>query len=93
MVLLLALLLWRLLERSLRQHVEVRGIKLAGWDHQVTERPTAFMMMTKFANVLVLKVGPKRQTAQPLSQAQRQYLAALGLSADCFTGPAGSGSS
>jgi transposase len=89
MVLLLALLLWRLMERSLRRYVAVSGMKLAGWDHKVTERPTSFMMMTKFSNVIVLKVGQKRQTVQPLSQEQRQYLTALDVPATCFTLPSG----
>ena len=85
MVLLLALLLWRLMERSLRQYVETTGTKLAGWDHKTTARPTAFMMRTKFSSVIVLKVGAKRQLAQPLSGNQQQYLTALGLSAACYT--------
>jgi transposase len=57
LVLLLALLIWRLIERSLRLHVETSGNVLAGWDKKETTRPTAFMMMTKFASVIVLKVG------------------------------------
>jgi transposase len=48
MVVLLTLLLWRLMERSLRQYVEGSGTPLVGWDHKPTDRPTSFMMMTKF---------------------------------------------
>src|SRR5262245_53689982 len=89
LVLLLALLLWRLMERQMRAHVESTGRPLTGWDKKPTERPTAFMMMTKFAGVLVCKVGPQRQLARPLSTVQQQYLVALGVSATCFTLPAG----
>jgi transposase len=85
LILLLALLIWRLMERSLRQHVESTGGKLPGWDHQLTERPTAFMMMTKFSSVIVLKVGDQRQVAGGLSPSQQQYLVALGVSAACYT--------
>jgi transposase len=85
MVLLLALLLWRLMEWSLRQYVATSGTKLGGWDHKPTDRPTAFMMMTKCSSVIVLKVGVKRQLAQSLSGQQQQYLTALGLSAACYT--------
>ena len=90
LVLLLALLLWRLMERQMRAHVERTGRPLTGWDKKPTERPTAFMMMTKFAGVLVCKVGPQRQLARPLSAVQQQYLVALGVSATCFTLPTGS---
>ena len=87
LVLLLALLVWRLVERTLRVHVETTGKPLTGWDKKATQKPTAFMMMTKFAAVIVLKVGSQRQLAQPLSPIQQQYLLALGISATYFTVP------
>jgi len=89
LVLLLSLLLWRLMERQMRVHVERTGMPLPGWDKKPTKRPTAFMMMTKFAGVLVCTVGPQRRLARPLSAVQQQYLVALGVSATCFTLPAG----
>ena len=87
LVLLLALLLWRLVERTLRVHVETTGQPLPGWDKQATQKPTAFMMMTKFAGVMVIKVGDQRQLAHPLSTVQQQYLVALRVSATYFTAP------
>ncbi|HSF30331.1 MAG TPA: hypothetical protein VLK82_07650 [Candidatus Tectomicrobia bacterium] len=45
------------------------------------------MMVTKFAAVMVVKVGTQRQLAQPLSAVQQQYLLALGVSATSFTVP------
>jgi transposase len=87
LVLLLALLLWRLVERALRVHVETTGSTLTGWDKKATQKPTAFMMMTKFAAVLVVKVGTSRQLAQPLSAVQQSYLRALGVPATYFTMP------
>ena len=59
-VVVLALRIWRWMERSLRLHVEMTGNALPGWDKQETRRPPAFMMVTKFAAVMVLKVGPQR---------------------------------
>jgi transposase len=85
LVLLLALLLWRLMERALRLHVETTGSTLTGWDKKATQKPTAFMMMTKFAAVIVIKVGGQRQLAQPLSTVQQAYLNALGVPATSFT--------
>ena len=85
LVLLLALLLWRLVERALRVHVETTGNPLIGWDKKATQKPTVFMMMTKFAAVMVLKVGGQRQLAPPLSSVQQAYLNALGVPATSFT--------
>jgi transposase len=87
LILLLALLVWRLVERTLRVYVETTRNPLMGWDKKVTQKPTAFMMMTKFAAVIVLKVGSQRQLAQPLSPIQQQYLVALGVPATYFTVP------
>jgi transposase len=42
LVLLLALLLWRLVERTLRGHVETTETPLPGWDKKATHKPTAF---------------------------------------------------
>ena len=46
LVLLLSLLLWRLMERAMRRHVDT-STALPGWDKKVTRRPTAFMMVTE----------------------------------------------
>ena len=89
LILLLALLLWRLMERTMRRHVDTTRTPLPGWDKKATERPTAFMMITKFAGVIVFKCGHDRQLARPLSVVQQQYLTALDVPATCFTLPAG----
>ena len=60
---------------------------LTGWDKKVTQKPTAFMMMTTFSAVIVLKVEAQRQLAQPLSLIQQRYLLALGIPATYFTVP------
>jgi transposase len=89
LVLLLALLIWRLMERAMRRHVDSTSTPLPGWDKKATERPTSFMMVTKFAGVIVVKLGTQRQLARPLSGVQHQYLTALDVPATCFTLPAG----
>ena len=87
LVLWLALLLWRLVERSLRVHVETTGQPLTGWDKKATQKPTAFLLMTKFAGVMVITVEGQRQLAHPLSTVQQQYLVALRVPATAFTAP------
>jgi transposase len=89
LILLLALLLWRLMERTMRTYVDTTRTPLPGWDKKATERPTAFMMITKFAGVIVLQGGHDRQLARPLSVVQQQYLTALDVPATCFTLPTG----
>src|SRR5712691_5768280 len=66
-IVLLALLLWRVMERTMRTSVDTTRTPLPGWDKQATERPTAFMMITKCAGVIVCKGGHDRQLACPLS--------------------------
>jgi len=85
LVVLLALLIWRLMERTMRTSVDTTNTPLTGWDKKATERPTSFMMVTKFAGVIVVKLGHQRQLARPLSVVQQQYLAALDVPAACFT--------
>jgi len=85
LVLLLALLLWRLVERALRVHIETTGNPLPGGDKKATLKPTAFMLMTKFAGIIVIKVGDQRQLAHPLSPVHQQYLVALRVPATYFT--------
>ena len=87
LVLLFALLLWRLVERALRVHVETTGHTLPGWDKKATQKPTALMMMTKFAPVMVIQVGAHRQLVRPLSPVHQQYLWALNVPATYFIAP------
>ena len=88
-IVLLALLLWRLMERTMRTYVDTTRTPLPGWDKQATERPTACMMITKFAGVIVFKCGHARPLARPLSVVQQQSLTALDVPATCFTRPTG----
>jgi transposase len=87
LVLLVSLLIWRLMERSMRQYVESNDCELTGWIRRLTRKPTAFMMTTKFASVLVISVGHHRQLAKPLKDYQLEYLKALGVTPEIFTSP------
>jgi transposase len=89
LIFLLALLIWRLMERAMRTHVDTTSTPLTGWEKKATERPTSCMMVTKFAGVIVLPLGDHRQRARPLSVVQQQYLRALDVPVACCTLPAG----
>ena len=85
MVLVISLVIWRLMERSLRTYVENTGNKLPGWDKKMTDRPTAFMMSTKFININVIKIGNRRLIPRGLRNEIPPYLKALGVDEKVFT--------
>ena len=87
LILVIALLIWRLIERTLRQYVNETGKTLPGWDGKRTDRPTSFMMTTKFVKVFVCKIDGQRTLGQPLTSQQLEYLEALGLTPRVFTDP------
>jgi len=87
MVLLISLLIWRLMERTMRRHIKEKERTITGWDKRQTTRPTAFMMTTKFTNTLVITLEGQRRLARPLKAEQKEFLAALEVSRDIFTLP------
>ena len=86
LVLLIALLIWRLMERSMRQHV-ADGRTITGWKKRQTTRPTSFMMTTKFITIFVAKLGKERQLVKPLKPIQLEYLRALNVNPDVYISP------
>ncbi len=78
-ILLMALLVWNLIEHVLRQYVAQRDVQLPGWDNKPTRRPTAFMMSTKFLGLQTVRAGDLCRLAKPLTPVQRRFLEALGL--------------
>lgn len=87
MVLLISLLIWRLIERSMRLYVEENQTTITGWVRRRTKRPTSFMMSTKFHTVLVIKSGDYRQLAKPLKRVHLEYLKALDIKPEVFLTP------
>lgn len=79
-VLLMALLVWNLIEHVLRQHIKESDKMLPGWDNKPTRRPTALMMSTKFIGLQLVRFADVRRIASPLTEGQQQYLTALRLS-------------
>ena len=55
----------------MRTHVDTTSTPLMWWDKKATERPTAFMMVTKFVGGTVVKLGGYRQLARLLSGVQQ----------------------
>lgn len=83
-ILVISLLIWRLCERCLRSYIKEKNITITGWDKKQTKRPTTFMMTTRFCSVHILKKGDVRWLSRKISDVQRQYLDAPGLSEEIF---------
>jgi transposase len=90
LILVLALMIWRLMERTMRVSLKESNTKVVGWNNRQTSRPTSFMMTTKFVSVIVIRTAEQRFLAEPLDPAQERYLQILGLSAAVFTNPSSS---
>jgi len=84
-VLVLSLLLWRLMERSMRKSLKENKHTLKGWNNSETSKPTSFMMASKFSPVFVGVANAKRFLFSPLDAVQLDYLRALGVNPDAFT--------
>lgn len=84
MILLLSLLIWNLMQRQMRGYLAETNSTIEGLDRRKTNRPTSYAMTTKFRKILILKVGQERILKKPLSDTQRAYLKALGLTEDVF---------
>lgn len=87
LILLTALLIWRLMEKTMRRHVADSGEKLSGWDQKPTDRPTSFMMTTKFTGIIVMKIGNERKLSKPFTAVQEAFLKALQVSPEVFVNP------
>jgi transposase len=84
LVLVLSLLVWRLMERTMRLSLKQTSSTVLGWDKRQTSRPTSFMMTTYFSSVLVLQTPRGRVLGRPLNPVQLRYLAILQVSPAIF---------
>ena len=81
---LISLLIWRLIEQTMRSELKAADTTLPGWDDKPTQRPTSYMMTWKFKGLMVLRIGQRRQMARPLSPTQEAFLKALKVPVSCF---------
>ena len=86
LILVISLLIWRLIEFKMRSQLEQRQGEVPGWDNKPTERPTTFMMTTKFDNIRIIKFRQQRILNGRLSEVQKEYLLAMGLNDTIFIG-------
>jgi transposase len=87
LILIIALMVWRLMERTMRVTLKESDSTIIGWEKRQTSRPTSFMMRIKFQSVLVLRTDSGRFLGKPLNSVQLAYLKILGLPPEIFTEP------
>ena len=87
MVLIITLMVWRLMERTMRAHVENVKTTLPGWDHRDTTKPTAFMMTTVMTGIMVAVIDGQRFMLRGPGPTQLAFLEALGLGPPAFLDP------
>ena len=71
----------------MRLFLEKKQTTITGWVRRRTNKPTSFMMSTKFHTVLVIKNGQQRQLAKPLNAVHLEYLKALDVQPEVFITP------
>ena len=87
MVLIIALMVWRLMERSMRTYVKNTGELLAGWCDRPTDRPTSFMMSKAIVGIMVARKGRVRHLLIAPAPRPAAFLKAMGVTAKVYTDP------
>jgi transposase len=82
LVLVLSLLLWRLMERTMRRKTKEESSTLTGWNNGKTAKPTSFMMVSKFVSVAVGIKNGEWFLFTPLNKVQLAFLNALEVHPD-----------
>lgn len=89
LILVLSLMVWRLMERTMRLSLKSNGSTVQGWDKKATSSPTSLMITAFFMSMVVIRTPDQRFLANGLSPMQRDYLKILNVSSTVFTDPHG----
>ncbi|MBA4070649.1 MAG: transposase [Gemmatimonas sp.] len=87
LILIIALLIVRLMERRMRAPVAKTNTTMPGWDRQQTTKPTTFMMIIAMTGIMVARVGGRRWLLRGPGPTPLAFLHALGLGPTAFTDP------
>ena len=89
LILVLSLMVWRLMERTMRLSLQISGSKVQGWDKKPTSNPTSLMIIHMFLSMVVIRTPEKRFLANGLNGTQLEYLKILDVSHRVFIDPHG----
>ena len=84
MILIIALMIWRLMERQMRRYLKEQGTTVPGWDNKPTSKPTSFMMSTVFGGIMAVELAGDGALIHELTSRQTAFLSALGLDERVF---------
>jgi transposase len=87
MILVIALMVWRLMERSMRHYLSDTNKNIQGWCGRVTQKPTSFMMTTVIGGIMVAKIANQRILLRKPNVRQTDFLVALGVGWNVFFDP------
>ncbi|MCK9288518.1 MAG: IS1634 family transposase [Sphaerochaetaceae bacterium] len=87
MVLILALLVYRLMERNMRLYLSQNEMTVLGWDEKPTAKPTTYMLFRLIRGIQVLCIDDQRLYLKPPNDRQMTFLEALGLDQSVYLDP------
>ena len=87
MILIIALMIWRLMERSMRLYLKETQSILPGWDNKPTTKPTEYMISMVFMGIQVVLTQGNRYFLKTPSARHTAFLSALGLDDRVFNLP------
>lgn len=87
MILVIALMVYRLMERTMRNRLKETKRELIGWEKRKTDKQTSFMMTTAIVGIMAAIIQSTRIILRPPNDRQTGFLFALGLTSDVFINP------
>jgi len=87
MILIIALIVWRIMERSMRLYLKQTKTTVPGWDNKSTSRPTSYMVTKVFFGIQAILFKDQRFFLKEPTDRQFAFLSALGLDSQVFLDP------
>jgi transposase len=87
MILIISLMVWRIMERSMRLYLEQTQTMVSGWDNKPTNKPTSYMVTRVFFGIQVMLLKDQRFFLKAPNDRLSVFLSALGLASQVFLDP------
>jgi transposase len=87
MILIIALMVWRIIERSMRLYLGQTQTTVPGWDNKPTNKPTSYMLTKLFFGIQVMLFKDQRLFLKEPTNRLFAFLSALGLDSQVFLDP------
>ena len=87
MILIIALMVWRIMERSMRLYLDQTQTTVSGWDNKPTDKPTSYMVTKVFSGIQVMLFKDQRLFLKEPTDRLSAFLSTLGLDSQVFLDP------